>query len=93
MIAAQTRIRQQSRDKEHPRWQADAVKKLYQGKLTAFAESPDWTVGVQLGCRRGDLNDAVTRVFERPRAAVSTGFAVGRSAQGHCMPRDATTVD
>jgi hypothetical protein len=36
--------------------QADAVKKLYQGKLTAFAESPDSTVGVQFGCRRGDLN-------------------------------------
>jgi hypothetical protein len=51
--------------------QADAVKKLYQGKLTAFAESPDWTVGVQFGCRRGDLNDAVTRVFERRRTASS----------------------
>jgi len=44
MIAAQTRTRERSRDKEHQASkQSDAVKKLYQGWLTAFAENPDWT--------------------------------------------------
>jgi hypothetical protein len=51
--------------------QSDAVKKLYPGWLTAFAESPDSTVGVQLGCRRGDLNDPAIRVIQRQRMASS----------------------
>jgi hypothetical protein len=51
--------------------QADAVKKLYQGKQTAFAESPDSTVGVQLGCRRGDLNEPAIRVIQPHLAASS----------------------